>query len=116
MLRRLALVCNIIGWLSFLTALVIGIGIGAGYVMQRGSPYGIYGIGVGALVGAGIGVSSALFWWVVAWIVRPRDGEDAISGRPLILEQWSGQSDGGGRVEPTILMTPEELAERRVRR
>lgn len=114
MLKRLALVFNIIGWLCFLTGLAIG--IIAGYMMPRGSPYGI---GFGAIVGVGSGISAALFWWVVAWIVRPRDGEDAISGRPMVREQWPGQFDGSGRVEPTaggVLMSPEEIAERRGRR
>jgi hypothetical protein len=111
MLKRLALVCNIVGWLCFLPGLAVG--IIAGYIMQREGPYGI---GFGAMVGAGAGVSAALFWWVVAWIVRPRDGEDAISGRPMVREQRLGQFDGRERVEPTaaaVLMSPEEIAERR---
>jgi hypothetical protein len=94
----------------------LAIGITAGYMMPRGSSYGI---GFGAMVGVGIGVSAALFWWVVAWIVKPRDGEDAITGRRMVREQSPGRFDGGGRVEPTaggVLMSPEEIAERRGRR
>ena len=122
MLKRLALVLNVIGWFCMLSGVTIGI------MAARHMPHGrghslLANLGTGAMIGVGIGVGSAFIWWLLAWIIKPRPGEDAVSGNRIgyrheiemqeLRDQWQGRP--AERVEPVVnvIMSAEELEARR---